>query len=131
MKRGRFLVGNKEEFEDTKLWSTLKIIFDGLGMDERNMFLDIACFFCKDVEPHGMSICTTLHVWTSNDTPPIKLFNMLIERSLINVYEDGCIEMHDQLRDMGWMIVETDEEYLGTRVWSVHLIPSTPSTSKV
>ena len=131
IKRGRCLDGNKEEFEDTKLWSTLKISFDGLGMDEKNMFLDIACFFCKDVWPEGMSIGRALHVWTINDIPPIKSFNMLIERSLVNVDEDGCIEMHDQLRDMGRMIVERDEEYLGTRVWSVDSIPSTQSTSKV
>jgi hypothetical protein len=70
-------------------------------------------------------------VWTGIDSPPIKSFNTLIERSLVNIDEKGCIEMHDQLRDMGRMIVERDEEYLGTRVWSIDLIPSTQFTSKV
>jgi hypothetical protein len=130
MKRGRCLDGDKES-EDTKLWSTLKISFDGLGMGERNMFLDIACFFCKDVWPEGMSIRRALHVWTVNDTPPIKSFNMLRERSLVNVDMVGHIEMHDQLRDMGRMIVERDEEYLDTRVRVVDFIPSTQSRSKV
>jgi hypothetical protein len=130
MKRGRCLDGNKE-FEDTKLWSTLKISFDRLGMSERNMFLDIACFFCKDVWPEGMSIRRALHVWTMHDIPPIKSFNMLIERSLVNVNRYGHIEMHDQLRDMGRMIVETNEEYSGTRIWSVDFIPATQSRSKV
>jgi hypothetical protein len=131
IKRGRCLDGNKEEFEDTKLWSTLKISFDGLGIDERNMFLDIACFFCKDVWPEGMSIGKVLQMWTINEMPPTESFNMLIERSLVNIDEEGCLEMHDQLRDMGRMIVEKDEEYLGTRVWSIDSIPSTQSTSKV
>ena len=130
IKRGRYLDGN-EEFEDIKLWSILKINFDGLGMDEINMFLDIACFFCKDIWPEGMSIGRALHVWTSNDTLPIQSFNVLIERSLVNVDKYGHIEMHDQLRDMGRMIVEKDEEYLGTRVWSIDSIPSTHSTRKV
>ena len=130
MKRGRCLDGNKE-YEDTKLWSTLRISFDGLEMVERNMFLDIACFFCKDVWPKGMSIGRALYVWTMNDIPPMKSFNILIERSLVNVDIYGNIEMHDQLRDMGRMIVQRDEEYLGTRVWGVDFIPSTPSTSKV
>ena len=131
IKRGRCLDGNKEEFEETKLWSTLMISFDGLGMEERNMFLDIACFFCRDVWCGGMSIGRALHVWTSNDSPSIKSFNMLIERSLVKVNIFGDLEMHDQLRDMGRMIVERDEEYLGTRVWNVDSIPSTQSTSKV
>jgi hypothetical protein len=109
----------------------LKISFDGLRMDERTMFLDIACFFCKDVWPGGISRSRALHVWTSNDTPPIKSFNTLMERSLVNVAKNGCIEMHDQLRNMGRMIVETDKAYLGTRVWSVDSIPSTQTTSKV
>jgi hypothetical protein len=130
LKRGRCLDGNKE-FEDTKLWSTLKMSFDGLEMEEKKMFLDIACFFCKDMWPKGMSIGRALHVWTVNDIPPIKSFNMLIERSLVNVDRYGHIEMHDQLRDMGRMIVEKDGEYLGTRVWSVDLISSTQSISKV
>ncbi len=56
---------------------------------------------------------------------------MLIERSLVKVNIFGDLEMHDQLRDMGRMIVERDEEYLGTRVWNVDSIPSTQSTSKV
>ena len=130
MKRGRCLDGNKE-FEDKKLWSTLKISFDGLEMGERNMFLDIACFFCKDVWAEGMSIRRALHVWTMNDIPPIKSFNMLIERSLVNVDRCGHIEMHDQLRDMGRMIVERDEEYLGTRIRGVDFIPATQSRIKV
>jgi len=95
------------------------------------MFLDIACFFCKDVWPEGMSIHRALHVWTMNDISLINSFNMLLERSLVNVDEDGHIEMHDQLRDMGRMIVERDEEYSGTRIWGVDFIPSTQSRSKV
>jgi hypothetical protein len=131
IKRGRCLDGKKEEFEDTKLWSTLKISFDGLGTDERNLFLDIACFFCKDVWPRGMPIGRALHGWTINDIALTKALNMLIEWSLVNVDENGCIEMHDQLCDMGRMIVERDEKHSGTRVWSIDSIRSTHSASKV
>jgi len=130
IKRGRCLDGD-QEYEDRKLWSTLRTSFDGLGTDEKNMFLDIACFFCKDVWPNGMSVGRALHVWTMNDIPPIESFNMLIERSLVNVDRNGHIEMHDQLRDMGRMIVEKEEEYLGTRVWSIDLSSSTQSIKEV
>jgi hypothetical protein len=124
------LDGN-QEYEDRKLWSTLRISFDGLGTDEKNMFLDIACFFCKDVFPNGMSVGRALHVWTMNDISPIESLNMLKERSLINVDRNGHIEMHDQLRDMGRMIVEKDGEYLGTRVWNVDFSSSTQSVKEV
>jgi hypothetical protein len=131
IKRGRCLDGNKEEDEDLKLWSALMISFDGLEMHEKNMFLDIACFFCRDVWPEGMSKDRALHVWTSSDRPPIQSFNMLIERSLVHVDKKGHIEMHDQLRDMGRMIVEKEAKYLGTRVWNVGALLSAQSTSKV
>ena len=129
-KRGRCLDGD-QEYEDRKLWSTLRISFDGLGTDEKNMFLDIACFFCKDVWHEGMSVRRALHVWTMNDIPPIESWNILIERSLVNVDIYGHIEMHDQLRVMGRMIVEKDGEYLGTRIWNVDLSSSTQSIKEV
>jgi hypothetical protein len=66
-----------------------------------------------------------------NDIPPIESFNTLIERSLVNVDIYGAIEMHDQLRDMGRMIVEKDGEYLGTRVWNVGFSSSTQSVKEV
>ena len=108
----------------------LKKSFDKLGMDERNMFLDIACFFCMDVWPGGISIGRALDMWTNIDSPSIKAFNTLVDRSWVNVDKDGWLQMHDQLRDMGRMIVESDEEYLGTRVWRKKM-PLALSTSKV
>lgn len=33
---------------DEKILKTLKISFDNLNDDEKNMFLDVSCFFCKD-----------------------------------------------------------------------------------
>jgi hypothetical protein len=131
IQRRRCLDGDKEKYENTNLWSTLRVSFDGLGKEEKNMFLDIACFFCKDVWPEGMSKDRALHVWTNNEIPPIESFNLLEERSLVHLDKNGHIEMHDQLRDMGRMIVERDEEYVGTRVWSIDSIPSTHSTRKV
>ena len=129
--RGRCLDGDKENLEDTKLWSTMRVSFDGLQMEEQNMFLDIACFFCKDVWPEGMSIDRALQVWTSNDTPPIDSFNLLKERSLVHLDKNGHIEMQNHLRDMGRMIVERDDAYLGTRIWNIDSIPSIHSTRKV
>jgi hypothetical protein len=40
-------------------------------------------------------------------------------KSLIKIDKDGVYEIHEQLRDMGRMIVETDSMYIGTRWWKI------------
>lgn len=46
--------------------------------------------------------------------------NILINQSLIKVHKYGVIRVHDQLRDMGRKIVETEIEYTNTRVWNMN-----------
>jgi hypothetical protein len=112
MKRGRHLDG------DEGLWSTLMISFDGLESNEKNMFLDLACIF-----PMGMHKEKSLHSFTNYGAFPNHLLDILVEKSLVKIDEVGTIIMHDQLRDMGRMIAETNEEYLGTRIWKLNMIP--------
>ena len=52
------------------------------------------------------------------------MLDVLVERSLVKIDEYGCLEMHDQLRDMGRMMVEKEEVYKGTRIWNKIMIPS-------
>jgi hypothetical protein len=112
MKRGRQLDG------DDGLWSTLRISFDGLENDEKNMFLDLACFY-----PMGMRKEKALHIFTNYGASPNHVLEILVDKSLVTIGSEGNLEMHDQLRDMGRMIVETDKEYLGTRIWRLNMIP--------
>jgi hypothetical protein len=51
------------------------------------------------------------------------VLDILVEKSLVKIGIFGTIIMHDQLRDMGRMIAETDKEYLGTRIWKLNMIP--------
>ena len=112
MNRGRHLDG------DEGLWSTLKINFDGLGNHEKNMFLDLACFL-----PMRMSKEKDLCTCTNDGGSPNHVLDILVDKSLVKINQDGNVEMHDQLRDMGCMIVETDKQYLGTRIWNLNMIP--------
>jgi hypothetical protein len=112
MKRGRQLDG------DEGLWSTLRISFDGLENDEKNMFLDLACFY-----PMGMRKEKALHIFTNYGASPNHVLEILVDKSLVKIGEEGNLEMHDQLRDMGRMIVERYKEYLGTRIWKLNMIP--------
>ena len=112
MKRGRHLDG------DEGLWSTLRISFDGLENDEKNMFLDLACFY-----PMGMQKEKALRIFANYGASPNHVLEILVDKSLVKIGQEGNLEMHDQLRDMGRMIVETDKEYLGTRIWELCMIP--------
>ena len=96
------------------LWKRLKISFDGLqSLDERNMFLDICFFFCKSIfYPEGMSMYEAIYISQFNKED----FEALKAKSLVQTnYLDDVVQIHDQLRDMGRMIVEKDDEFCGTR----------------
>jgi energy-coupling factor transporter ATP-binding protein EcfA2 len=92
--------------ENDRLCNTLKICYDALAESERNMFLDIACFFC------GFKLKTIIRIW-DNSSPRINLSN-LQNRSFLKVRKNGEIIIHDQLRDLGRKIASQDQK---NRLW--------------
>jgi nucleoside-triphosphatase THEP1 len=84
------LYGDKND----KLYNTLEVCYSGLAESERDMFLDIACFFS------GFKQKTIIRIWDSSRSPRINLSN-LQDRSFLKVGKNGEIIMHDQLRDLG------------------------------
>ena len=114
----RLLKARHDGSIDERIWKTLKISFDELNDDEKKMFLDISCFVCKDSGFHIRE--NTLFKILDNDVHVAqKTFESLQNKSLLKVNDYGVLDMHDQLRDMGCMLVET--EYQGTRVWDLSL----------
>jgi energy-coupling factor transporter ATP-binding protein EcfA2 len=93
--------------ENDRLCSTLKICYDALAESERNMFLDVACFFC------GFKLKTIIRVWDSSRSPRINLSN-LQNKSFLKVGKNGEIIIHDQLRDLGRKIAFQDQK---NRLW--------------
>ena len=79
----------------------LKVSFDALGEEEKNVFLDIACCFkgssLKEVE-HMLRV-----LYDNNMKHHI---GVLVEKSLIKVWHGrlSVIEMHDLIEDMGRQI---------------------------
>ena len=114
----RLLKARHDGSIDERIWKTLRISFDELNDEEKKMFLDISCFFCKDSGFHIGN--DTLFKMLDNDVHVAqKTLESLQNKSLLKVNEYGVLDIHDQLRDMGRMLVET--EYQGTRVWDTSL----------
>ncbi|TYH46567.1 hypothetical protein ES332_D11G345900v1 [Gossypium tomentosum] len=91
----------------------LKWSFDGLECEEKEMFLDIACFFKgedRDFVTRIMEACY-LSAYSRIEN--------LIDKSLIYVSENK-IKMHDLLQQMGWDIVYNEsplEPERRSRLW--------------
>ena len=95
---------------DDALWGKLLLSYDALGIDEQQMFLDIACILL------GRRAHYCLPVWGPLADSTVQ---NLKNRSLVSVNRQGCLAVHDQLHDMGQAIVKEQHKKIGQRlhVW--------------
>jgi len=80
----------------------LKISYDELSHEERQIFLDIACFFI------GKNKSSAITVWTGSRWEGSLGFKNLQLKCLAKVDDKDVIHMHDHLRDLGREIAETE-----------------------
>lgn len=120
---GSFLIRRKEpewkstlekldKNPDKTINSMLKISFDGLDDQQKEIFLDIACFFKGWKRDCVTKILDSCGFATLIET------EVLVERCLVTV-EDDDFRMHDLLEVMGKSIVH-DEKAIGipSRIWT-------------
>ncbi|GMJ05236.1 hypothetical protein like AT5G36930 [Hibiscus trionum] len=92
----------------------LQISFDGLEETEKDIFLDIACFFKgydKDMVTKILDSCGFF--------PDIGI-DVLVKKSLVTINKDNKLSMHDLLQQMGRKIVHQkypDEPGKRSRLW--------------
>ncbi|XP_057872942.2 disease resistance protein RUN1 isoform X2 [Cryptomeria japonica] len=101
------------------IFKTLYISYSGLTTEEKEIFLDIACFFI------GERTTSPIAFWKSMYKNVRISISNLSMKLLIKVDEKGVFDMHDLVRDMGRIIAE--EEH--TRQWQ--LTQSSSSFNKV
>ena len=91
----------------------LQISFDGLTDTEKELFLDIACFF------KGENKCCIRDILQIFGYYPDYNIGVLMDKSLITINENGALWMHDLLQEMGQDIVRRGSKELGrrTRLW--------------
>ncbi len=102
LQTGKTLDGGTEDI----LWQSLEISYKDLNQPEKDMFLDIACYF------GGLKEIMALRIWDS-ESSTLESQN-LKDRSLVKINKNGNLIMHDQLRDMGRKFAIQEEK---NRIW--------------
>ncbi|RHN51943.1 putative TIR domain, winged helix-turn-helix DNA-binding domain-containing protein [Medicago truncatula] len=120
-------VPNQEIFE------ILKVSYNDLVQDYKDVFLDIACFFKGDNLEYVKKI---LHAHYGDEKKDH--INVLIEKSLIKISEFNDLSLHDLIEDMGKEIVRLESPYQPgerSRLWSVkdivEVLEENTGTSKI
>lgn len=95
----------------------LQVSYDSLDEEEREMFLDVACFLI------GETKSTAIALWDGMDLSGLHGLQTLVNKCLVelvyedrvsNIFKEDNIRMHDHLRDMGKEIAGTQSSY---RLW--------------
>jgi len=100
-----------------EIFKILKLSFDDLVQDDKDVFLDIACFFNGIKMKYVEKI---LHAHYGDEKKDN--INVLIEKSLIKIGELSELTLHDLIEDMGKEIVRLESPYQPgerSRLWCV------------
>ncbi|KAI6680315.1 hypothetical protein NL676_034196, partial [Syzygium grande] len=101
-----------EEGPFDKVRETLMISYERLEHKEKEVFLDIACFFTNEDKTYP------LIMWDDCNYYPHTAMRVLSHRSLIKIRDDNRFWMHDQVRDFGRYIILEDYPRKFCRVWT-------------
>ncbi|XP_061345105.1 disease resistance protein Roq1-like [Gastrolobium bilobum] len=91
-------VGKLEKLPDPETFNVLKLSYDGLDDEQKDIFLDIACFY----RGHDMNIVK--QTLDSCGFSAAIGMRVLIDRGLISILKDKIV-MHDLIQEMGQEIV--------------------------
>ncbi|KAI3745623.1 hypothetical protein L6452_08024 [Arctium lappa] len=100
------------KYPNSQIQRVLRISYDGLDFDQRNIFLDVSCFFKGEKKDYVMKVLDGCDLFSATN------IRVLIDKSLISVREDN-LEMHDLVQEMGWQIVHEESQEPGkqSRLW--------------
>ncbi|KAL7587241.1 hypothetical protein Lser_V15G37379 [Lactuca serriola] len=102
MNEWRSALARLKEIPDANILEVLKISFDGLTPLEKELFLDIACFFRR-------SQCYTyeesMMILDACGFHPVIGLKVLVQKALITISSDGKFDMHDLVQELAHYIV--------------------------
>ncbi|XP_057445938.1 disease resistance protein RUN1-like [Lotus japonicus] len=121
-----------ERIPHKEIHEILKVSYDGLGEDEKGIFLDIACFFNKYEIDYVKQVLQARGFHVEDG------IRVLTDRSLIKIDAIGVLRMHDLVQDMGREIVRqesTNKPGRRSRLWLdkdiIHVLEDNMGTDKV
>ncbi|KAL6210067.1 hypothetical protein ACLB2K_021005 [Fragaria x ananassa] len=88
-----------------KIVNVYKISFDALEDTEKEVFLDIACFFKGEDKDRVIRILES----KSGYSPDIDI-EVLMDKSIVNLL-GRKVELHDRIQELGWDIVHRQKPY--------------------
>ena len=91
-----------KKYPDGEIYQILKVSYDGLEETEKNIFLDISCFFKGRSRDFLVNILDKCSLYPNSGIP------VLINKSLITMDQYGTISMHDLVQQMGMEIVQQE-----------------------
>ncbi|XP_030468236.1 TMV resistance protein N-like [Syzygium oleosum] len=80
----------------------LKISYDDLDEYQKQIFLDIACFFLNETKTDA------IYMWADCQSYPERGIDVLTSRCLVKILDNDKFWMHDQLIDLGRQIVRQE-----------------------
>ncbi|KAJ4723790.1 Disease resistance protein (TIR-NBS-LRR class) family [Melia azedarach] len=93
---------NLSQISSSKVHDVLKISYNDLQLDERSIFLDIACFF------NGNNKDWVMDILDDNRVNIDYRLNVLVEKSLVSRSDGNMLQMHDLLQEMGRELVRQE-----------------------
>ncbi|XP_048131517.1 disease resistance protein RUN1-like [Rhodamnia argentea] len=112
---------NLREVPHEKVQDKLKISYNGLSSEQKQIFLDIACLFVDEDKTNAY------YMWKDCGFSPVYSVEVLVCMSLIKITDDNKFWMNDQLRDLGRKIVRGDTRLMDQRKQSRLWVPETAS----
>ncbi|XP_039038936.1 disease resistance protein RUN1-like [Hibiscus syriacus] len=92
-------------FDEPKISHILKSSFDGLGKLQKDIFLDLVCFFKGESKEKVEKILSRVY------RGAVSGLSSLLDKCLFDINSDGQISMHDMLEEMGKDIVDQESKY--------------------
>ncbi|KAI9080650.1 hypothetical protein K1719_037407 [Acacia pycnantha] len=100
-----FALDRFEKVPNEEIMSILRVSFDSLNPSEKQVFLDISCFFAGDLLAHVEEVLHACGFF------PKYSIGVLIDRSLVSISVNKRVMMHDLIKGMGREIVRQESPF--------------------
>ncbi|KAL3351333.1 hypothetical protein AABB24_019758 [Solanum stoloniferum] len=111
-KQWRDIISRLKRIPHKDILGKLRLSFDCLDKDEKELFLDIAFLDIACLTRYDFDIYVEL---LQRDPNRGFLIDYLIEKSLLSIDLNNSIVMHNMIREMGENVIR--EEYANSRIW--------------